>query len=240
MGDVPISLIRQKNLYIGASRNAGLAAASGEFILFMDDDNEAMQFELSTFLECAQASGADILTCFSEVFSGESPSCSDIELQQALFVGPNESASLVSNPFGDSNMFVRASSVRGIQGFSEYYKVGRDDQEFFVRAKMQGLSINLVPKALYYYRLSKDRIRHGHINQYAGSARVLQSIISQVTVADAQQLAYMQGLAFANGPFGPNLRLATFRVRVKELARIYIAKHSWIYSLVAWVRSVSR
>ncbi|MFT7686034.1 MAG: glycosyltransferase involved in cell wall biosynthesis [Candidatus Azotimanducaceae bacterium] len=234
--DLTIKLLRQENLYIGASRNTGLSEVSGEYVLFMDDDNEAMPNELEVFIACAQNTGADILTCFSEVFSGETPEFSVIERQQALFVGPNTSASLSSNPFGDSNMFARTASVRSIQGFSEYYRVGRDDQEFFVRAKMNGLTISLVPKALYYYRLSNNRIRHGHINQYAGLARVLHSRISQVSVSDAQQLAYMQGLAYASGPFGPNLRFAILRSKLRELARIYIAKYTWLYSFVGWVR----
>ena len=49
-------IIRQANAHVGAARNAGAEVATGEFILFMDDDNYAKPQEVSTFLQAALAS----------------------------------------------------------------------------------------------------------------------------------------------------------------------------------------
>jgi O-antigen biosynthesis protein len=43
-------IVRQSNRYLGAARNAAAAAADGEWLLFMDDDNYAAPEEIRTFV----------------------------------------------------------------------------------------------------------------------------------------------------------------------------------------------
>ncbi len=236
---IPIKVIQQQNLYIGASRNTGLSVAKSKYILFMDDDNEAKRDELEIFVNAALKTTADILTCFSTIFSGDSPALTSTGLKQALFVGPNMSCAHVSNPFGDSNMFARVEAIKSIGGFSENYKVGRDDQELFLRAQMNGLKIELVPLPLYYYRLSKTRIRSSHLNPYSGFTRLLQSQLnSHLSVDTVQQIAYLQGLAYANGPFGPIIKISSRLYSIKEFARIYLAKFPILYSIFIKLRQL--
>lgn len=233
---IEIKLIRQPKLFIGASRNAGLREAKGEYILFMDDDNQAMQDELKIFSHCAVESGADILTCLSEVFTGDNPEDAELGRQHALFIGPNVNTCLFSNPFGDSNMFAKVESLRKIQGFSEHYKVGLDDQELFVRASKRGLKLELVPKALFFYRISKNRIRQSHINDYGGAARVLSTYSQHYNFNEAQMLAYAQGLSYASGPWGSNIKIALITRKFREQARIYAARFPSLYNSLMRLR----
>jgi glycosyltransferase involved in cell wall biosynthesis len=53
-----VRLIRQPNLGLGAARNAGLAAATGEFILFLDADDELLPDALDTGVAMLRAQPA--------------------------------------------------------------------------------------------------------------------------------------------------------------------------------------
>ncbi len=227
--EFPLRVVRQENAYLGASRNSGLKAAQGDYVLFMDDDNEAMPEEVQRLLQAALHSQADIVTCFSDVFSGQSPQQSDTALQQALYVGPNLSTGLFSNPFGDSNMLVKRSRIVDMGGFSEYYKVGRDDQEFFVRAALNDYKIQLVPQALYWYRLSKKRMRSGHFSQYSGLARVAQTYVQDCPVGQKGLFRYTQGLSYLNGPWGASQTGSSAKHALREFARFILVKFPFLY-----------
>lgn len=237
---IPIRVIRQKNAYLGASRNRALAEAKGDYVLFMDDDNEAKPEEIECFVRAAVTSQADILTCLSDVFMGSSPKKTKIQIQRALYVGPNISIASVSNPYGDSNMFAKADSLISIGGFSEHYKVGRDDLEMFVRAQRNGLRIELIPESLYYYRLSENRMRMSHLNLYAGHARVLASLTVSLSQEDSMMIRYGQGLGYAAGPWGVSMREVERRTRLVERVRLLVAKYPTLYHAIARIRVVFR
>lgn len=234
---LPITVIRQKNSYLGASRNAGIAAANGEYILFMDDDNEAMPGEIATFVKAALISDADIYTCFSDVFQGDgSPSELNETLPTALFLGASLSTAAFTNPFGDSNMFVRRETAAKLNGFSEFYKVGRDDQEFLYRASLSGYRVQLIPKALYWYRLSKTRMRQAQFNQYAGIARVSHTIMQTKSMDQSLALRYLQGQSFVCGPWGVTDRNFAFKSALTELARGLLLRYPKLYRVLRSIR----
>ncbi len=177
----PVRILTQPNLYIGASRNLAASNAHGEYLLFMDDDNLAKPHELKVMVKLAENSGVDILTCFADLFvEGTNPQCATNENSRVLFIGPDLGSGLIRNPFGDSNCLVRKKTFFELGGFTEHYKVGRDDQEFFAKAIIHGARLTVVPEALYWYRISKKRIKDNHFSSIAGFQRVSETYIKQL------------------------------------------------------------
>ena len=78
----------QANQGPGVARNHAAFLASGEFLMFMDDDNVAKSFEVSTVVEVAQRTGADALTCSSDYFRGDSaPSDAEVPWRRWIPIG---------------------------------------------------------------------------------------------------------------------------------------------------------
>ena len=149
-------LIRQPNLYLGAARNNAARHASGEYLLFMDDDNVAKPGEISRFVDAALASGADVLTCFMDLFEQFPPSAPEpIPFARWLPTGGAAAASLFYNYFGDANALIRRSVFEAVGGFTEDYGLGHEDWEFFARVVLKGYRLEVHPDALFWYRVAE-------------------------------------------------------------------------------------
>jgi glycosyltransferase involved in cell wall biosynthesis len=169
-----IKVYSQPNLYLGASRNTAASYANGKYILFMDDDNLAKPNELDVFIKAAQRTQAHIVTCFSDVFTHlPADEIEPLESQKALYIGGDIASGFIRNPFGDSNCLVLKSAFDKIGGFTEDYKIGRDDQEFFARAVLSGQKLVIVPESLYYYRVSSVRMRSNQFGVYSSLHRAV-------------------------------------------------------------------
>jgi GT2 family glycosyltransferase/glycosyltransferase involved in cell wall biosynthesis len=164
-------IIRQPNRYLGAARNAAVAAASGDFVLFMDDDNLAAPGEIETFVRAAVGGGADILTCFLDVFQGDAPT-DRTRVHVWPFLGGALAPGLLRNVFGDANALVRRDALARLGGFTEEFGVGCEDWEFFARATLEGLRVEVVPEPLVHYRQSPQGMLHS-TSQRANRMRAL-------------------------------------------------------------------
>ena len=69
--DSRVKVLRQKNAGPGAARNAGLEAAAGEFVLFLDADDFFEPALIETLLTRARDTGADIVICRAEAFNSQ-------------------------------------------------------------------------------------------------------------------------------------------------------------------------
>ncbi len=66
-------LIRQSNLGVGAARNAGLSSAAGEFIVFLDADDELLPGAIDSgvaFLDARPETSSVVRQCYSMDIDG--------------------------------------------------------------------------------------------------------------------------------------------------------------------------
>lgn len=189
-------VVVQENAYLGASRNTAARHANGEYLLFMDDDNLAMPNEIETFVHVAERSDADIFTCFSDMFAGDGLPSKENSVSRITPIGPSLTVGAFVNCFGDSNSFVRKNSFDRIGGFTEDYRIGRDDQEFFSRAVINGFKLEVVPETLYWYRRPKPGAGMKAMNYSvsAGQYRVLRPYIAALPLALRNFILYAVGL----------------------------------------------
>jgi glycosyltransferase involved in cell wall biosynthesis len=194
----PLQVYTQPNLYLGASRNLAASHAQGEFLLFMDDDNLAKPDEITMLVAAMVHANADIITSFADTFwSKDIGNLAAAARKRIVYFGADLTSGMYRNPYGDSNCLVRRSAFEKLGGFTEDYKIGRDDQEFFSRAVLSGMKLYVLPEAVYWYRLSRTRMRQDQFSQFAGLQRVGNPYIEVpgLPVEYANILRYSQGLA---------------------------------------------
>jgi GT2 family glycosyltransferase len=147
-------VIRQPNAYLGSARNTAATHANGNYLLFVDDDNLARPNMVERFSLAARSSRADILTCFCDCFEHQE-SGEPVTTVQRVFLGNVPSIAPLHNVFGDANAMIRKAFFDSSGGFTEDYAVGHEDWEFFHRASRQGAVLEVVPEALFHYRVSE-------------------------------------------------------------------------------------
>lgn len=178
-------LIRTDNRGVAAARNAGIAAASGKYILPLDADDRIAPGYLAravSILDRNQQIG--IVYCNAELFG---------ELQGEWLV-PEFSLPhmLLDNLIFSAAMF-RRCDWETVGGYDETMRIGWEDWDFWLRLLEQGKEVYRLPEVYFHYRirkgsrerslglLEKIRLMAGlltrHRRLYAQQARALATIL---------------------------------------------------------------
>jgi len=148
-------IVRQENRYLGAARNIAARHSRGEYVIFMDDDNIAKPNQVSTFAGAARFSGADILTCGLDNFSGcDWPAEGNPQTHRWLALGAAVNVGVFTNLIGDANALVKKTCFEALGGFTEDFGIGHEDWELFNKAILKGFKVQPVPESLYFYRIA--------------------------------------------------------------------------------------
>jgi len=214
-------IVRQPNRYLGAARNTAARQASGDYLLFMDDDNVAEPHQVETMMRAMQASGADIVTCGLNHFAGwDEPDRKVVPQRRWLPLGGAVAAGAFSNVFGDANALVRKACFEGVGGFTEDYGVTHEDWEFHARAVLKGYALQVCPEFLAWYRVNDDSMIRT-LPPYPNQMRSLRPYLDAVPPMLRSLVAYAHGSTLKNGEQGNStLWLAYAELTVKWRSKL--------------------
>lgn len=157
--DSRIQVIHQKNAGVSAARNAGLDAATGEFVTFVDADDWLEPDAYEKTVPYMQE-GVD-LVCFGTCIEGD---CSDIKrnaksVYYALkYDGKvRGDASVIINT--DAGIWNKLFRMELLRKYSIYYPAGYsygEDFAFYVMYSAVSREMYFLPEKLYHYRVHSE------------------------------------------------------------------------------------
>jgi glycosyltransferase involved in cell wall biosynthesis len=210
-------LLVQPNRYLGAARNYGASQATGDYLLFMDDDNVAKPDEISTLVAVALRTGSDLVTCFFDAFESEQTVTENQPPPLRLTpFGSDSTLGILSNCFGDANALYARPLFERLGGFTEDYGITHEDWEFFCRAALEGAKLVCVPEPLFWYRLDPGGMYRGQntqLHKNANLRRHIRPYLAKLPYDQAKLVQLVQGLT-AELPVvtvGPETRVAAPR-----------------------------
>ena len=164
-----VRLIEQPNGGVSAARNAGLAAARGELIAFLDQDDVLMPDKLTTQVAALIAEPA------LDFVVGKLR----IELEPGSPRPPWWNPAW--NPEGEvasqlGTVLARRRAFDAIGGFDERYSIV-GDADWLARAKDAGLRYRLLPQVVMTYRVHEHNNVHDRARMYAELLRSMRDSV---------------------------------------------------------------
>ena len=188
-------VIRRENRYDGAARNAAVAAAHGDWVLLLDDDNVLFPDAVARLVRAARFAGADCVAGASVPFIGDGDPRTDPGSHGApiRFLGGARTLNLLHNVAGDTFMLVRRDAFEALGGFDEEYGLALGDMDFCNRLMQSGLRIEPLPDPVYYYRIQPDsmigKMKDRHIAEVS-RARMLTPHVEGLPAEDRAFAAF--------------------------------------------------
>ncbi len=141
-----------------------------------DDDDVAHADMLGTYMQAARASGADVLTDFSDNYENGKLS------HRSLAVGNAFAHNFFINNYGKANFCARPGPALALGGHDTgaWSRSPYVDWDFFTRVSLGGLQVELLPLPLYSYTMnSTSSIWYGmtsESNKYEGHRKMIEEV----------------------------------------------------------------
>jgi len=166
----PVVLLRQQRRGHPAARNAGIRAASGEFLSFLDHDDLWTPEKLSRQMECFRLD-PDLDLVFGHIrnfFSAELTEEERAELRVPLEPLPG---------LLQGSMLAKKASFERVGLFEEAHTIG-DFIDWYGRASIAGLRTHMLPDTVLHrriHRLNHQRVYRGDLR--AGYLRAVRELL---------------------------------------------------------------
>ncbi len=204
--------IHQENKGAGAARNAGLRAARGEFVAFLDADDLWLPDYLGEQLGFIRAGGYDLVYADALLF-GDSPLAGRTFMDIAPSEGEVTFASLISGRCNviTSGVVARRGLVLEAGLFDEGLR-NSQDFELWVRLVRRGARVGYQRKVLLRYRYHEGSLSGDALNQIRRELRVLGRIESTYDLSPGEREEISRAIAAT----AANLELETGKLHLSK------------------------
>jgi len=174
--------LRTEKKFKGYACNAGAAIASGEIIVFFDDDDIPKNSYLAHMTEAFEHSKADVISSFAAVFEDTKVDKSDINVEYvSMAVGGGIDLNIMANYFGKGCFGVRRDFFESIKG----YDIDTDntpfvDYRFYIKASVAGGQIFVIPEPMYFYRKNSEGSLFSEMNKTISLYRAKRKIFELI------------------------------------------------------------
>jgi glycosyltransferase involved in cell wall biosynthesis len=140
---------------VAAARNAGIDAASGEFIAFLDADDFWEVAKLERCVSLLRSTGATIV-CHAEHWLGVDGNHRIVQYSRLMQADLTAAKSIFRlNPFSTSAVVVRTTAARSVGGFDSVLE-SAEDYDFWLKLSFSiGFSARFIDEPLGTYLLRK-------------------------------------------------------------------------------------
>jgi glycosyltransferase involved in cell wall biosynthesis len=177
---------------VHGARNAGWRAATGELVLFVDDDDVPFPELVETLLAARAESGADVVSASSRTFNGEGPPVARTQDVISLKLGEPYEMGVLSNHYGGPTCLWPRALLERLHGFADSFALA-EDWEILARAAAMGVEIVGTPNPLFWNR----QLQGGRVNRslYALRDRSLTTVASHFSTELPETLSMLPLLA---------------------------------------------
>ena len=151
-GAVPLVYVHEPRPGVATARNAGLAAAKGDLIAFLDDDEEAPSAWLFHLLDAHRRYAADVTFGAIRGRAPDAPGWAAGYLERLFSRAGPQQPGLIEEPYGCGNaLLTRATALTGATPFDTGFdQTGGEDDVLFRRLKTEGRRFAWAPEAWVY------------------------------------------------------------------------------------------
>lgn len=198
---IPVRLVHEPAPGLSRARNAALRAATGDVVVFLDDDTvpeigwtvplrEAFAGNPSVAIATGMVPPAQLDTAGQQLFQDRLHWCEEFSPEVYSYANRGRLGPLFPFAAGrlgtGANMAVRRSALRKVGGFDQHLGAGTasrggEDLEMFVRCLRQGWSLAYVPESVVWHVHASDleEVRRHVFGYGSGVTAYLTAVLTQ-------------------------------------------------------------